>query len=214
MLPHAYELPAAIVLVLAGAVTCLAGYRLFRFVLAIWGFILGAAIGSSMMGVGSAVWMIVAGLLGGVIGALALVFAYFVGVALVGAGTGALMAHVAWSEFGAADPSAAVIIIASIAGAVGAMVLERYVIVVGTAFAGAWLLVVGAIAASGRLGSPATRAAAGDVWILYPLAPAPGQRWVLAAWAVAGLIGTAVQLNLPAKKKKNVANRKVKAGDR
>ena len=61
MLPHAYELPAAIVLVLAGAVACLAGYRLFRFVLAICGFILGAAIASSMMGGNSTVGMVVAG---------------------------------------------------------------------------------------------------------------------------------------------------------
>ena len=204
MLPHAYELPAAIVLVLAGGVTCLAGYRLFRFVLAIWGFILGAAIGSSMMGVSSAFGMVAAGLVGGVLGALALVFAYFVGVALVGAGLGALVAHVGWSQFGTSgtgDPPTAVIIAASVAGACLAMVLQRYVIVVGTAFSGAWLLVVGAIAASGTLGSPASRAAASDVWILYPLAPAPNQRWVLAAWALAALIGTAVQLNFPGKKK-------------
>ena len=98
MLPNAYELPAAIVLVLAGAVTCFAGHRLFRFVLAIWGFILGAGIGSSMMGGDSAVAMVVAGLVGGVLGALALVFAYFVGVALVGAALGAFLTHAAWSQ--------------------------------------------------------------------------------------------------------------------
>jgi hypothetical protein len=197
MLPHAYELPAAIVLAVAGLITCLAGYRLFRFVLAIWGFILGAAIGSSMMGVGSAVYMIAAGLVGGILGALALVFAYFVGVALVGAGMGALVAHVAWSQFGQGDPPAAVVIGASVGGAIVAMMLQRYVIIIGTAFSGAWLVVVGAVAASGSLGSPATRSAAGDVWILYPLAPAPGQRWVIGAWLLAGLIGTAVQLAFP-----------------
>src|SRR2546429_3150081 len=42
MLPHAYELPAAVLLVLVGALTCFAGYKLFRIVLTIWGFILGA----------------------------------------------------------------------------------------------------------------------------------------------------------------------------
>ena len=42
MLPHAYELPAALVLVLGGALSCFAGYRLFRIVLGIYGFILGA----------------------------------------------------------------------------------------------------------------------------------------------------------------------------
>jgi hypothetical protein len=197
MLPHAYELPAAVVLAVAGLITCLAGYRLFRFVLAIWGFILGAAIASSMMGASSPFYMIAAGLVGGIAGALALVFAYFVGVALVGAGMGALAAHVAWSQFGSGDPPAAAIIGASVAGAIAAMVLQSYVIIIGTAFSGAWLIVVGAVAASGSLGSPATRSAAGDVWILYPLTPAPGQRWVIGAWLLAGLIGTAVQLSFP-----------------
>ena len=42
MLPQSYGLPAAIGLVLGGAVACFAGYRLFRIVLAIYGFILGA----------------------------------------------------------------------------------------------------------------------------------------------------------------------------
>ena len=42
MLPQAYELPAALFLFLAGAVSCFAGYRLFKLVLGIYGFILGA----------------------------------------------------------------------------------------------------------------------------------------------------------------------------
>ena len=33
MLPPSYELPAAILLVLGGALSCFAGYRLFRIVL-------------------------------------------------------------------------------------------------------------------------------------------------------------------------------------
>jgi hypothetical protein len=202
MLPQAYELPAAIVLVLAGALTCFAGYRLFRFVLAIWGFILGAGIGSSMMGGDNALAMIVAGLVGGVLGALALVFAYFVGVALVGAGLGALVAHVTWSQLQAADPPAAVIVGASIVGAVGAMLLQRYVIVVGTAFAGAWMVIVGAVAVAGSApGRGVARAATADVWIMYPLTPAPGQPWVIVAWVGLGLIGTAIQLAFAGKKK-------------
>ena len=199
MLPHAYELPAAIVLVMAGALTCVAGYRLFRFVLAIWGFILGAAIGSSMMGGDSAVAMLVAGLLGGLVGGLALVFAYFVGVALVGAGLGAAIVHVTWSQAATTDPPAAVIIVASIVGAIVAMVLQRYVIVVGTAFAGAWLMVVGAVALAASV--PNRGAASSGVWILYPMTPAPGQPWVLVAWIVGGLFGTAIQLSFGGRKK-------------
>jgi hypothetical protein len=36
--------------------------------------------------------------------------------------------------------------------------------------------------------------AAASVWILYPLSPAPEQRWELMALVAVGLIGTAVQL--------------------
>ena len=52
MLPQSYELPAAVLLVLGGALACFAGYRLFRSCSAIYGFILGAMFASSMMGVG------------------------------------------------------------------------------------------------------------------------------------------------------------------
>ena len=100
MLPHSYELPAAILLVLGGALSCFAGYRLFKIVLAIYGFVLGAMLASSAMGVTNTTGMIVASLVGGVCGALLLTFAYFVGIALVGAGLGALIAHVAWSSVG------------------------------------------------------------------------------------------------------------------
>ena len=46
MLPHSYQLPAAILLVLGGALSCFAGYRLFKIVLGIYGFVLGAMLAS------------------------------------------------------------------------------------------------------------------------------------------------------------------------
>jgi len=201
MLPHAYETPAAVLLVLVGALTCFAGYKLFRIVLTIWGFILGAMLGSSIAGVSSAAGMVVAGLAGGLLGALVLVFAYFVGVALVGAGLGVLLAHMTWSQLHPADPPAAVIVVASIVGAVGAMVLQRYVTIVGTAFAGAWMTTVGALAALGNVASKGAMGAAGGVWILYPLSAGPEQRWVLMALVAVGLIGTAVQLSVTGRKR-------------
>src|SRR5262245_17450607 len=98
MLPAGYELPAAILLILGGALACLAGYRLFRIVLGIYGFVLGAMLTSSMVGVTNTVGMVVAALLGGAAGALIFVFAYFVGIALVGAGVGALLVHMVWTQ--------------------------------------------------------------------------------------------------------------------
>src|SRR4030081_3227163 len=200
MLPHSYELPAAILLVLGGALSCFAGYRLFKIVLGIYGFIFGALLASSAMGVSNTTGMLLAALAGGIVGALLLMFAYFIGIALVGAGLGALVAHVGWGYVGAGDPPALVVILLSILGSISAMLLQRYVIIVATAFGGAWTVIVGTLAISGDRGA-ARAASAGDVWILYPLTPAPGQRWVPIAWVVLGLIGTGVQLGITGKKK-------------
>jgi hypothetical protein len=201
VLPHSYQLPAAILLVLGGALSCFAGYRLFKIVLGIYGFVLGAMLASSAMGATNTTGMIVAALVGGVCGAALLMFAYFIGIALVGAGLGALVAHVAWSGVRTGDPPAIAVIVLSIAGSIGAMFMQRYVIIVATAFGGAWTVIVGGLAAAGDRGA-AKAASAGDVWILYPTSPAPGQKWVPVAWIVLGLVGTALQMGITGKKRK------------
>src|SRR5256885_1756980 len=199
MLPHSYELPAALLLLLGGALSCFAGYRLFRLVLGIYGFILGAMLASSMMAASNTMGMILAAIVGGIAGALLLVFAYFVGIALVGAGLGALIVHVTWSYVRSGDPPPLAVIVMAIAGSIAAMLLQRYVIIVATAFGGAWTMIVGAIAAVGDRG--VVRAASADVWILYPTTPAAGEGWVPIAWVGLGLIGTAVQLGVTGRKK-------------
>jgi len=201
VLPHSYQLPAAILLVLGGALLCFAGYRLFKIVLGIYGFVLGAMLASSAMGATNTTGMIVAALVGGVCGAALLMFAYFIGIALVGAGLGALVAHVAWSGVRTGDPPAIAVIVLSIMGSIGAMFMQRYVIIVATAFGGAWTVIVGGLAAAGDRGA-VKAASAGDVWILYPTSPAPGQKWVPIAWIVLGLIGTGVQLGITGRKGK------------
>src|SRR6266487_5440760 len=146
MLPTSYELPAAIVLVLGGGLACFAGYRLFRFVLAIYGFILGAMLASSLVAASMTAGMVVAAIVGGLVGALVLMLAYLVGIALVGAGLGALVAHFAAQYFGPADPPPVVLIVLAVAGAIGAMLLQRHVIIAATAFGGAWTVIVGLFA--------------------------------------------------------------------
>ena len=82
-------------------------------VLGIYGFMLGAMIASSMIGTSNTTGMIVAALVGGLAGAVVLMFAYFVGIALVGAGLGALVAHVGWKHVSArGDPPAIAVIVA------------------------------------------------------------------------------------------------------
>jgi Domain of unknown function (DUF4203) len=199
MLPTSYETPAALLLVLGGAVSCFAGYRLFKVVLGIYGFIIGAMLASSMMGVTNTTGQIVAALVGGVAGAVVLVFAYFVGIAIVGAGLGALVAHVGWGWFRPGDPPAVAIIVLAVVGAIAAMMLQRYVIIVSTAFGGAWTVILGTLAI---VGERAAKPAAGtDVWILYPTSTPPNQPWVPIAWVVLGLVGTAVQLGVTGRRK-------------
>ncbi len=200
MLPQSYELPAAVLIFIGGAVSCFAGYRLFKVVLAIYGFVLGAMLASSTMGITNTAGMVIAAIVGGMIGAAILVFAYFVGIALIGAGFGALVAHVAWTQGTGGDPPAVAVILLAMVGALSAMLLQRYVIIVATAFGGAWTMIVGAAAALGDRG--AARAASGDnVWVLYPMSPAPGQRWVTMVWVALGALGAVTQLGVTGRKR-------------
>ena len=128
--------------------SCFAGYRVFRVVLGFFGFVLGALLTSSVMGTDQTVWMIVAAAVGGIVGALILVAAYFVGVALIGAGVGALVVTSIWAALGR-EPHIVIVILFAIAGALAALALQRYVIITATSFGGAWTTIVGALALVG-----------------------------------------------------------------
>jgi len=210
MLPAAYQMPAALVLLLGGAVSCFFGYRLFRIVLAIFGFVIGALIPSSFLPMSSGTWtMLAVALVGGLLGAGVLLAAYFVGVALVGAGLGAVAANLMFAATGQ-DPHFLVLVLMTLLGAAAAMYLQRYFIIVGTAFGGAWTLIVGAAALFGDSTALAA-AAANDVWVAYPLNPAPGRGWVKLAWIVLGLIGATVQLGWTGGERGRVVRRKKKS---
>src|SRR5918995_3985928 len=106
--------------------------------------------------------MFIAAIIGGIVGGLLLLAAYFVGVALVGAALGALIANLIWTQI-EGDPHPFVVVLFSVAGAPLATWLQRYVIILGTAFGGAWTMIVGGMA---LMGNPAAlkAAAQGDVW--------------------------------------------------
>lgn len=196
MLPASYQWPAAVLLLAGGLLSCFLGYRIFRVVLGIYGFILGALVATSVLAPVETSTTLVVALGGGVAGALLLVFAYFVGVALVGAALGAVIVHLVWGYVGG-DPHPVVVIVACVLGALGSLSLQRYVIVVGTAFGGAWTLLVGALTLAGH--EAAAAATRGEAWLAYPLSPAPGERWLRVAWIVLGVAGTIVQLGVTAR---------------
>lgn len=189
LIPAPYQPAFAALLVLGGLITWAAGYRFFRLVLTLFGFFLGALFVTSMLDPTDRTLLIFGALGGGAVGALVMFFGYFVGVALVGAGIGALGVHLIWSRIGS-DPHPFVVILAAVAGAAGAMALQRYVIIVATSFGGAWTMLVGGLALSGQARSLARP----DVWVVYPFDPTPRQLMVLGAWMALGLIGIFIQL--------------------
>ena len=199
MLPSTFQTPAAIILLVGGLLACFAGYRLFRVVLAIYGFILGALLASSFMGTEQTMAMVLSWIAGGIVGALILLVAYFAGVALLGAGIGAAAAHLVFAAF-KTEPGVVVLILFSVAGALVALALQRYVIIIATGFGGAQTALVGAAALLGDPG--AAQAAARAVYRVYPLDPMPNTYWDATAAVVLGAVGVIVQLAITAKGRK------------
>jgi hypothetical protein len=193
MLPLSIQVPASIVLLAGGAMACFAGYRLFRLVLGVYGFILGALFASSWAGAAGTWTVVLAAVAGGAVGALVLFAGYFVGVALIGAGIGALAVNLAWKPFGG-DPHWAVLLVVAAVGAIAAMAFQRYVIILATAFGGSWTMLIGAAA---LMAGPGARAASAnsDVFVVYPNYAGPNGMWVYVAWIAIALTGTYVQLH-------------------
>lgn len=192
MLPASYATGTAVLLAVGGLVACFAGYRLFRLVLGIYGFLFGAFIATSMMGASDMWTLVVAALAGGLLGALLMIAAYFLGVAFIGAGLAALALNLVWRFLEGAPPTWLLVAVCVI-GALGALSLVRWVVILGTSIAGAWTLIVAGLALAGD--PAAVRAAsAGDVWILYPLGETGGQTWQIAAWFGLTVAGVVVQV--------------------
>lgn len=199
MLPVTFQTPAALIMLAGGLLACFAGHRVFRIVLAIYGFILGALLASSVMGAEQTLWMVAAWMAGGIAGAILLLVAYFAGVALLGAGIGTAAAHVIWASF-AAEPHLFVVIAFAVAGALAALALQRYVIIIATAFGGAQTALIGAAA---FIADPsATQATTPAVYRVYPLDPMPSTYWDGTIAVALGIAGVIVQLAVTARTKK------------
>ena len=130
--------------VIIGLIYCFLGYRIFKFILGLTGFLIGGAL---VGGVAYAISQqevtgILMGVVGGALGAALLVALYFVGVFLLGAvlggGLGFLLAALAGGS-----PEPAILIILAIIGGVVALFVQKFMIIVTTAFSGAFNVVIG-----------------------------------------------------------------------
>jgi hypothetical protein len=192
MLPASYATGTAVLLAIGGLLACFAGYRLFRIVLGLYGFLFGAFMATSVMGSSDMWTLVIAAVAGGALGALLMVAAYFMGVGLVGAGLAALALNLVW-RFVGGDPPTWLLVVVCVVGALAALSVVRWVVIFGTAIAGSWTLIVAGLA---LMGDPAAAraASAGDVWILYPLGQTGGQMWQVALWFGLAVAGVAVQI--------------------
>lgn len=192
MIPGAYAVPAAAILAVSGAVACFGGYRLFRIVLGVYGFILGAMVTTSVMGTSNAWALLLAAVVGGLIGAGLMIAAYFVGVGLIGAGLASLAVHLVWRLIGG-EPPIVLLVIMAVLGALGALSVARYVAVIGTALAGSWTLIVGGLALVGHKFNGLS-VTPDNIWVVYGAGPLPGNWWVIGGWVALALAGAVVQM--------------------
>jgi hypothetical protein len=193
MVPTTYQLPVGALLIAVGLLACFAGYRLFRIVLTVYGFVLGALFASTLVAPSDTFAMLVALGVGGVVGALIMYLGFVVGVALVGGGLGVTLVHAGWTAWRGTEPGAIVVIFAAVAGATLATALQRQIVSVATAFLGAQTAVAGTVAALAAYG--AKKPGSDDVWVGHLGIPAIGLKWQFLAWVVLGLAGAIVQLN-------------------
>ena len=181
------QLPVAIILLGGGLVATFSGYRLFRSLLVLYGFVAGVVVASVMVD-GLETWMAIGATLGGgVLGAALVRIVWVSGVALIGASLAVFALHL----FIEGDPNVWLVVATSIGGAVISVKTRRQVLIAGTAFGGSWTALVGGMALFQQ--QAALAVTAGDLSQLFPIAPLAGQMTFAVAWFVGGTVGLMVQ---------------------
>ncbi len=142
-------LVTALVMIVIGAVSCFAGYRVFRMLLSLGGFVAGVALGLALANSltlpadQQTIVRLVLALGGGLIGAAVAWLLFLVAVFFWGAAFGYLVASAITVNTG--DPTRLVLILVLVlAGGVVALVFQKLFITLSTAFGGALVMVSGA----------------------------------------------------------------------
>jgi len=178
-----------VVSIIVGLLWCLMGYRIFRASLALLGFVLGAA-GLGWLGyaTGGRGWGIAGAIVGGLAGSAAMFLLYLLGVFVMGAFLAALAAAAGLAAAGVAVHPA-LLLIPGVVGGVIAVLLSRFLIVVVTAFNGAWCVVGGIAGLTG--GQPDLTSVLQSNRLPETLAGEYGL--ILGAWLLLGAVGVIVQ---------------------
>lgn len=140
-----------VALIPIGGIMCLFGYHVFKLVLALIGAVLGGGIGL-FVGAGTFTEgpvVLLSAVLGAVIGAWLMLALHIVGVFVVGAVLGTIVAFSIGTGTNG-DPETLTLAIAAVGGGIVALALRRLTITVTTALLGAWGVVLGAAHFAGR----------------------------------------------------------------
>lgn len=182
---------SALLVVLGGFLTCFWGYRILRISLGLLGFIAGAyagwEVGLSVFH-GSAGIALGCALVGGVVGMALYLWLYFLGIFLLGATAGSIVAAAFFTGTGHEPQPVVFLVIAVVFGLI-ALIAQKFMIVVSTAFSGAYLVMAGVwpfIAGTHNISGiwlhPGHRTSSGTLDYVS-----------LALWIVLGIAGVSVQ---------------------
>ncbi len=191
----------AILAILIGLAICFAGYRWLWILLPFWGFFAGIWLGftgiQTIFGEGflAGVSGIVVGLILGVIFAVLSYLFYFVGVAILGATVGyGLTMSLFTGAFGM-EPNFLIWLIAIVVAVVAAFLtlalnLQKYVVIVITALAGASATIAGVLLLFGQTSSEDL---SGQIGVFAPVSLQEGAIWWI-LWAVLAIAGIVYQI--------------------
>jgi hypothetical protein len=133
----------SILAIVVGLLMCFFGYRLFRIWLAIAGLVLGAYLGYYLGGlVGSEVWPIAGAIVFAVLVSILAYALFKLGAVLIGASLGAMLLLAVLKTFGM-EPVWWAALVGAAAGAILAGVFLKTFIIIGSAYSGSHLAVVG-----------------------------------------------------------------------
>lgn len=136
------------VLIGIGALFCFFGYAIFRIILALTGFFMGGITAAALLGAasnGDALLVIIGFLGGGVIGAALLVLLYFIGIFLIGMGLGVGITYGILTLMGLVESDFSVLLalFLGVISGVLALIIQRILIILSTAFNGSGMMVTG-----------------------------------------------------------------------
>ncbi len=178
---------AVATLLFAGALYCFVGYRLFRLLLGLTGFLLAGSVAAGLAGWlsgGRFVFMAIALGIGGIMGAIALNFMYRAGVFCIGMCAATLVAHqVLAARPEAWAPWAALGI--GVLGGMAALGIERTAMIMAMSAIGAWMLVQGTIFIALTFGmQPCLENPEHETWVFMA---------IVSVWGLLTVMGTTTQ---------------------